>query len=120
MKFDVRRMCFMVCLWVMRVSRRVEDEAGKGSGTVLDMHAEQGKRGVYFEDPHWWTHLAALKPIGLTCLLAEPKHPEVSAFPSCFCFRARLSSNRYDDQLCTTARKTDSYPAVCACCIIHG
>ncbi|CAM9569581.1 unnamed protein product, partial [Hapterophycus canaliculatus] len=44
---------------------------GGGSGTVLDMHTQQGKKGVRFEDPHWWSHLPALKPIGLTCLLTE-------------------------------------------------
>lgn len=51
-----------------------DDKGGGGSGTVLDMHTQQGNkgnRGVRFEDPHWWEHLPALKPIGLTCLLAE-------------------------------------------------
>lgn len=54
-----------------------QDDTGGGSGTVLDMHSQQGKKGVRFEDPHWWTHLPALKPIGLTCLLAEMKLSEV-------------------------------------------
>lgn len=51
-----------------------DDKGGGGSGTVLDMHTQQGhkgNKGVRFEDPHWWAHLPALKPIGLTCLLAE-------------------------------------------------
>lgn len=56
----------------------MQDDAGRGSGTVLDMHAQQRKKGVRFEDPQWWTHLAALKPIGLTCLLTDYKHSEVS------------------------------------------
>ncbi|CAM9177491.1 unnamed protein product [Discosporangium mesarthrocarpum] len=48
-----------------------KDEDSRGSGTVLDMHKQQGHSGVRFEDPQWWTHMAALKPIGLTCLLSE-------------------------------------------------
>ncbi|CAM9975348.1 unnamed protein product [Ectocarpus sp. 12 AP-2014] len=59
---------------VFLVDSKVND-AGVSTGTVLDMHTQQGKKGVRFEDPHWWTHLPALKPIGLTCLLAE-KNPE--------------------------------------------
>ena len=51
-----------------------DEKGGGGSGTVLDMHTQQGNKGhkgLRFEDPHWWAHLPALKPIGLTCLLAE-------------------------------------------------
>ncbi|CAM9109976.1 unnamed protein product [Choristocarpus tenellus] len=58
-----------------------KDENGRGGGTVLDMHTQQGREGVRFEDPQWWTHLAALKPIGLTCLLSETKRSEASNRP---------------------------------------
>lgn len=54
-----------------RRCERQDETGGGGSGTVLDMHTQQGKKGVRFEDPHWWSHLPALKPIGLTCLLTE-------------------------------------------------
>lgn len=61
----------------------LQDDAGGGSGTVLDLHLQHGKRrakaktGVRFEDPHWSTHLPALKPIGLSCLLSEVQKSEV-------------------------------------------
>lgn len=70
---DVRRVV-LVLLWM-------QDDAGSGSGTVLDMHTQQGKKGVRFEDPQWWTHLPSLKPVGLACLLGEAKHSEVLARP---------------------------------------
>ncbi|CAB1120290.1 unnamed protein product [Ectocarpus sp. CCAP 1310/34] len=56
---------------VFLVDSKANDAGVSTTGTVLDMHTQQGKKGVRFEDPHWWTHLPALKPIGLTCLLAE-------------------------------------------------
>lgn len=59
----------------------MQDDGGDGSGTVLDMHTQQGKKGVRFEDPQWWTHLPSLKPIGLTCLLAETGQTEVLSSP---------------------------------------
>ena len=81
----------------------MQDDAGGGSGTVLDMHTQQGKKGVRFEDPHWWAHLPALKPIGLTCLLAEAKHSEVinrildiSLYIACSSYMCRrLSTSMY-------------------------
>jgi hypothetical protein len=45
---------------------------------VLDLHTLASEKGVHFEDTQWWTHLSSLKPIGLTCLLAEAKYAEVS------------------------------------------
>lgn len=63
----------LIPLWT-RFALGQDDKGAGGSGTVLDMHTQQrtkGNKGVRFEDPHWWAHLPALKPIGLTCLLAE-------------------------------------------------
>jgi hypothetical protein len=76
---------------------------------VLDLHTLASEKGVHFEDTQWWTHLSSLKPIGLTCLLAEAKYAEVNT---------ALSTNTKATATATATATTVSDSVVLFCSIV--